>query len=79
MRTNINSDERQNITFHGWLFTGVIHYFVEDAINDNFTCDLELNYRHTQLKWDKNNKKKFFVDTMKLVNVPIYRKSQTFS
>ncbi len=44
-----------------------------------FTCDLELNYRHTQLKWDKNNKKFFFVDTMKLVNVPIYRKSQTFS
>ncbi len=36
MKTNINSDERQNITFHGWLFTGVIHYFVDDAINDNF-------------------------------------------
>ncbi len=22
-----------------------------------FTCDLELNYRHTQLKWDKNETK----------------------
>ncbi len=25
-----------------------------------FTCDLELNYRHTQLKWDKNKRNIFF-------------------
>ncbi len=36
MKTNRDSDERQNITFHGWILTGVIHYFVEEAINDNF-------------------------------------------
>ncbi len=26
-----------------------------------FTCDLELNYRHTQLKWDKNKTNIFFL------------------
>ncbi len=26
-----------------------------------FTCDLELNYRHTQLKWDKNKTNFFFL------------------
>ncbi len=49
-----------------------------------FTCDLELNYRHTQLKWDKLicciclylHKNKTKSDTMKLVNVPICSKSQ---
>ncbi len=27
-----------------------------------FTCDLELNYRHTQLKWDKNKTNIYFFD-----------------
>ncbi len=36
IKTNINSDEGQNITFHGWIFTGVIYYFIEEALNDHF-------------------------------------------
>ncbi len=61
MKTNINSDERQNITFHGWLFTGVIHYFVEEAINDNFHLLFGAKLQAYTIKvGQKQNKKCFF-------------------